>query len=315
MAPPAVSVLMPVYNAGPYLAEAVESVLGQTFADFELVVVDDGSTDDSPAVLARYAADRRMTVARQPNAGITAARLALVGRAAAPLIAMMDADDVARPDRLAVQVEYLRANPDVVLVGSRYGYIDGAGNRLGAPAVPTDHADIDAWHMSGRGCVVHQSTVVFRRAAYDQAGGYSADFPQAEDFDLWLRLAERGRLAVVEPELVQYRIHAASAVRRDPGGYDRAMGRAVRAAVVRRGYDLGRVPFDALDAATQLDWIDRALAVGDARTAGRWAARRFLRAPGWRTGKTLAKAVLGRSPAALAWAGRVRAAVRRRGPV
>src|SRR6476661_6105481 len=127
MTPP-VSVLMPVYNAGRYVAEAVESILGQTYADFEFLIVDDGSTDRSRAILERYAArDPRIRLVSRPNTGYAAALNELLGLARGELVARMDADDVALPERLLRQVNYLRAHPEVVCVGTAVHLIDGGG--------------------------------------------------------------------------------------------------------------------------------------------------------------------------------------------
>jgi glycosyltransferase involved in cell wall biosynthesis len=304
---PAVSVLMPVYNAASYLDEAVSSVLAQTFTDFELVAIDDDSTDDSLAILRRYElADSRVRVFSRPNQGITLTRRELVERSSAPLIAMLDADDVAHADRLALQVGYMRDNPDVVLVGSRYSYIDTDGRPVGAPIVPVSDGGADAWHMSGRGCSIHQSTVIFSREAYQMVGGYSTAYPYMEDFELWLRMAEIGPLAVLDRELVQYRIHPTSSVRRDPGSYDRYMWLGLREAVVRRGYHLDRVPFDDLGTDEQVNWINLAVSVGEHSAARRWAARRFRRSPGWRTFKQFVKTIVSGLPGALAVYERIR---------
>jgi glycosyltransferase involved in cell wall biosynthesis len=299
---PAVSVLMPVYNASRYLDEAVGSVLAQTFTDFELIAINDGSTDDSLAILRRYElADNRVRVFSRPNQGITPTRIELVERSAAPLVAMMDADDVTHPDRLALQVGYMRDHPEVVLVGSRYSYIDPDGRPAGTSIVPVADGGADAWHMSGRGCIVHQSTVMFRREEYSRVGGYSTAYPVAEDYDLWLRLAEVGPLAVLEGELVQYRIHPTSSVRRDPRSYDRYMWQALREAVVRRGYQLESVPFDDLGTDEQVNWINFAIDIKKYRQARVWAGHRFCCRPGWRTWKQWVKSLCGPALSYLDW--------------
>src|SRR5262245_47416384 len=122
---PAVSVLMPVYNAGRFLAPALDSILAQTFADFELIAIDDGSSDGSGKVLAEFAArDRRVCVLTQENCGIVATLNRALELARAPLVARMDADDLSRPDRFAQQVAYLREHPDVAVVSGAMDQID-----------------------------------------------------------------------------------------------------------------------------------------------------------------------------------------------
>jgi glycosyltransferase involved in cell wall biosynthesis len=300
-ADPPITVLMPVYNAGRYLSEAVESVLGQTFGDFELVAVDDGSTDGSADVLAGYAArDPRVRLTRQPvNGGYVRALLAGAAQARGGVIARMDADDVCHPDRLGRQWEFLRGHPDHVAVGTLVTYIDEHGQEIGAPTYPADHAGLDGWHMSGRGCGLCHPTAAYRREAFERVGRYRPEYEPAEDFDLWLRLAEVGRIALLPDRLVRYRVHRQSVSRQRASAQDRAIWRGVRAAVVRRGHPLARVPFADLGEDEQVNWIDLALDVGQAGQARRWAAARVARRPTPQRVKQFGKAALG------PWLGRV----------
>src|SRR4051812_47715917 len=120
MSTPAVSIVMPVYNGAAYLAEAVRSMLGQTFEDYEFVIVDDGSTDRTPRILAEFERqDRRIRVISRANTGIVGALNDGIAAAEAPLVARMDADDVSTPQRLHRQVAYLLDHPEVVVLGSR----------------------------------------------------------------------------------------------------------------------------------------------------------------------------------------------------
>src|SRR5262249_44460136 len=131
MSQPSVSVMMPVYNAERYVGKAIESVLNQTLSDFELVIVNDGSTDGSLEILQEYAArDPRIRLTSRPNVGLVGSRNELLDAARSNLVACMDADDISRSDRLERQVEYLRAHPDCVLVGSRVIIIDPDGQPL-----------------------------------------------------------------------------------------------------------------------------------------------------------------------------------------
>ena len=201
---------MPVYNAEPYLAEAVESILGQTFADFEFLIINDGSTDRSGTILERYAArDRRIRLTSRPNTGYTVALNQLLDLARGEFVARMDADDVALPQRLERQVDYLRAHRDVVCVGSAVQFIDGAGRflRNGHPGM--DHEAIQQRALAGD-CPLNHPSIMMRRAAVQAVGGYHPEFEPAEDLDLWLRLGEVGRLTNLPEVLMKYRQHARS---------------------------------------------------------------------------------------------------------
>jgi glycosyltransferase involved in cell wall biosynthesis len=207
---PTVSVLMPVHNAERYLAEAVESILGQTFADFEFLIIDDGSTDRSRAILERYAAhDERIHLTSRPNTGYTVALNELLGLARGELVARMDADDVALPERLARQVEFLGAHAEVVCVGTAVHMIDAAGRFLRDVHPGMDHEEIQKRALAGD-CPLNHPSVMMRRAAVEAVGRYHPEFEPAEDLDLWLRLGEVGRLVNLPEVLMKYRQHVAS---------------------------------------------------------------------------------------------------------
>ncbi len=204
---PRISVLLPVYNAADYIEEAVQSVLGQTLAEFELIVVDDGSRDESVAVVARHARrDRRIRLFCTAHRGITPALNTAVRHARGELLARMDADDVSRPDRFLRQASYLASHPEVVAVGSSIEIVDPDGAPLGVMPWAETHDEIDRRLMQGRGGIAHPAAMM-RRAAVLQAGVYREEFPAAQDKDLWLRLAEIGRLANLPQPLLRYREH------------------------------------------------------------------------------------------------------------
>jgi len=203
---PRVSVVMPVHNGGPYLEAAVDSILGQTLGDLEFVIIDDGSTDSTGEVLRRYAAaDHRIRVYSQAKAGLVASLNRGCKAARAGYIARMDADDVAFPQRLERQVEFLDREPDVAVVGSAVLRIDEAGRPLTRNVCPTSHADIAA-ALREYTCFTHPS-VMMRTAAWTAVGGYRHAYGPAEDYDLWLRLSERYRLANLPEPLLQYRVY------------------------------------------------------------------------------------------------------------
>ena len=208
---PAVSVLMPVYNAQRYLPSAVQSVLGQTFADFELIVVDDGSADASLDILRRYAAaDPRVRIISRPNAGLVASLNEALAVARGRLVARMDADDICQPERFAKQVAFLDAHPDHVLVGSHVTIMDQHGHLIGRmPDVAFGHERIEH-ALLHRGWPMVHPTVMMRADALRHAGAYRADTWPYEDHDLFLRLGEIGRIENLPDVLLHYRKHAAS---------------------------------------------------------------------------------------------------------
>lgn len=206
--PPRVSVLMPVYNAQRYLSEALDSVLAQTYDDFELIAVDDGSTDRSPRILQGYAKrDGRLRVIRRPNRGIVAALNDGLAQSRGELIARMDGDDTCSPARLEKQIALLDGRPDVVAVGTWATLTDPYGSPTGEQRPAIDHAAIDATLMQGDGSSIIHATTVIRRGALTAVGGWRAEYNWVEDLDLFLRLAEVGKLANVAEDLYRYRRH------------------------------------------------------------------------------------------------------------
>lgn len=201
---PVVSVVMPVFNARRHLEGAVRSMLSQTFELLELIAVDDGSNDGSGAILEELAAgDRRMRVIARPREGITPALNVGIATARGAFIARMDSDDIARPDRLARQVSFLRARPQIAAVGSDYDIIDDEGRVLKTIALPTDPDEI-ARTLKRTNCVAHP-TALIRTAALDGGATYRRAYRLAEDYDLWLRLAEHHGLANLPVVTVGYR--------------------------------------------------------------------------------------------------------------
>lgn len=201
--PPLVSVVMSVYNGEQFLRDACDSILAQSLSHFELIVVDDGSTDGTADLLGGIADPRVRTIARR-HAGLAAALNAGVAEARADLIARMDADDVAAPDRLRLQHQFLLDHPRVALVGTAARIVDYAGTELDLWRPPCDHATIRR-RMIGANQFGHGS-VMFRRTAFDAAGGYREDMPRAQDYDLWLRLLPRVETANLDQVLMTRRV-------------------------------------------------------------------------------------------------------------
>ncbi len=212
-AAPRVSVVMPVFNGARFIGEAIVSVLGNTFSEFELLVIDDGSTDDSVAAANHAAAgDPRVRVITVPHGGVGAARNAGLHAARGEYIANLDADDTMFPARLARQVAYLDKHPECVAIGSRVLAVDDTGTPIRIIVRTYSHEEIDSAHLAGRGGAIWNPTAMFRRDVAVAVGGYRAHLDRTgEDHDLWLRMAEVGRLANFPDVLIRYRIHGNNA--------------------------------------------------------------------------------------------------------
>lgn len=205
---PRVSVVLPVYNGEPFVAEAIGSILAQSFADFEVIALNDGSRDGSGEILDRIArTDRRVIVLHQTNAGIIAALNSGLALARGEFIARMDADDVAHPERFARQLAFLDAHPDIAVVGSAVTLIDESGRPIRDVAYPATPEAVAEFLETGA-ALAHPS-VMMRRHAVRAVGGYRAAYRHAEDYDLWLRMAQRYRLANLPDRLLLYRQHPA----------------------------------------------------------------------------------------------------------
>jgi len=205
---PRVSVVMPVRNALRFLRPAMESVLRQSFESFELIVVDDGSTDGTGDALAGYRDPRVRVLRNEGRHGVVQALTVGMGAARGEYVARMDGDDLSHPKRLGTQVAFLDRERAIVLVGSCANVIDEAGVVVGVMRVPTSSEEIHRL-LPKRNTFIHPS-VLFRRQAVLEVGGYQAVRPgasMAQDYHLWLRLEERYRLANLAEPLLDYRVH------------------------------------------------------------------------------------------------------------
>jgi glycosyltransferase involved in cell wall biosynthesis len=201
---PAVSIVMATKNYGRFLPDAVGSVLAQTFADWELVVVDDGSNDETPKIISRYRNDPRIRYFRSDKLGQSRAKNLGIGMSRAQLIAFLDADDVWLPTKLEKQLALFNEHPETGVVFCRRSFIDHLGNPL--PARPTS----TLW----RGSVLEQlfvqnficfSSAILRRQIFSHIGMFDVQFDLAIDYDLWLRVAKHYTFDFVDEQLVQYR--------------------------------------------------------------------------------------------------------------
>ena len=213
---PLVSVVIPVYNGERFLRESLESVFAQTFQDYEIVCVDDGSTDGSCALLKQYGG--RVKLIQQANAGQSAARNAGVQEATGAFVAFLDQDDRWSPSKLAQQVAVLNAEPDVVLVHCNYDRMDGDGRVLVAGAALVERASALASPL-GRligEALVFPSAMMVRRDVFQRVGGFDPELRGFEDFDLIARLKPQGHFVLLNESGMDYRLHG--------GGFTRAGG-------------------------------------------------------------------------------------------
>jgi glycosyltransferase involved in cell wall biosynthesis len=282
---PRVSVVMPVYNGQRYLAASVESILAQTLTDFEFIIVDDGSTDHSLAMLREYAErDGRIRIQSRPNTGISGALNDGLAMARAELIARMDADDVAMPERFERQVAYLDAHPECVALGTSVELIDPAGLPIGVHQSNLLHEDIERQLLKGRGGSLYHPSAMMRRRAVEQVGKYRPQYNDSEDLDLWLRLAEIGRLANLPEPLLKYRRHLESVTHRKYENQWKLKRAIVTEAYQRRGQpmpvDWSFEPWKPKPVAHQLrEWAWMALKAGNRSAARRHAIEAWRRSP------------------------------------
>jgi glycosyltransferase involved in cell wall biosynthesis len=199
-----VSVVMAVYNGRTQIERTVKTILNQTLTSFELIIVDDGSSDGTDTLLQRLAAaDSRVNVVRQKNTGLTRALLNGCNLAQGRYIARQDVGDISRPDRLAEQMNYLDQHSEVVLCCSIVELIGPHGELLGIHKFPEDVEEATRVWLENGSSPNHSSTM-FRTDVYRRVGGYRAEFRTTQDHDLWYRLMEHGKLGCVQKRLVQY---------------------------------------------------------------------------------------------------------------
>lgn len=201
---PLVSIVLPVYNAGKYLKEAIQSILDQSYTNFELIIINDGSTDDSEKLIRSYT-DKRICYVFQQNTGLAGALNTGLKTAKGKYIARQDQDDISLVDRLQKQVEFLESHPNINLLGTR------------ATVFTDDHKEMKMHDHATEPAVLRfdllfdnpfvHSSVMFRKDAIDQIGSYNTDRSYYEDFELWSRFAFYGQVANLKDVLVKYRHH------------------------------------------------------------------------------------------------------------
>jgi hypothetical protein len=205
---PRLTVFTPFYTNLEYFHETIRSVLSQSFPDYEYLMVNDGPVENARAIEDRYRDSRIRIITTTTPLGLSGSRDFGLRQARGELIAFIDSDDFCEPGRFAKQVAFLDSHPDHVLVGSALRYVDEQSRTIGSRSYPQDDAIIRRSIVIAN-CVA-QPSVMARTAKLIEAGGYSHDFPAAEDYDLWLRLAALGKFHNLQEQLVAYRIHLAS---------------------------------------------------------------------------------------------------------
>lgn len=204
---PLVSVVMPTYNGERFLRPAIESILNQTFRDFELILIDDGSTDSTPRILAEYHDARLLVLTNEHNLGIAGATNRGLAAARGRYVALQDHDDISLPHRFQTQVDFLESHPDIALVGSAAKLIDENGAAYGDYVEPEDDVELK-WEALFR-CPINHTSVMVRRRVLLDVGGYSTDtmLRVASDYDLLSRIVMRYRVANLSQPLVKWRRH------------------------------------------------------------------------------------------------------------
>jgi glycosyltransferase involved in cell wall biosynthesis len=203
---PAISVVMSVYNGEAFLAKSVESILNQTFGDFEFIIINDGSTDKTAEILSEYVKrDQRVRVFPQQNRGRAESLNRGIQLAKADLIARMDADDVSLPNRFIEQLKFMNAHPEVGLLGAAIEWVTPEGPRLLVEHLPIEDGALRATML--RSNPFRHPTIMMRKDIVLSLGGYRKVLLDADDYDLWLRMAERTQLANLAHALVLYRVH------------------------------------------------------------------------------------------------------------
>jgi glycosyltransferase involved in cell wall biosynthesis len=201
-----ITIVMPVYNGAKYIRRAIDSLLGQTYKDFELLIINDGSTDTSADIVNSYKDPRIKLLTNPKNMGLVETRNRGVKEAGTEFVGFLDADDIAMSDRLEKQIYFLDAHSEVILLGGCAVHIDSDGNKTGTTwneAVPSEEMPIE---LLFRNCFV-QSTVLMRKDRIPEVL-YRSGFAPAEDYDLWVRLARIGQVANLPDVLVKYRVHS-----------------------------------------------------------------------------------------------------------
>ena len=203
---PKISVVMSVYNGGKYLYESVNSILKQTYSDFEFIVIDDGSTDNTNIYLESIN-DSRFILIHQENKGLTASLNKAISLSKGEYIARQDADDISLPDRLEKQIKFLENNKDYVLVGSYAYLINEISEQTGIYKLPLTDTEI-RWTLLFRNPFCHSTVMIRADCLRNKEIKYNESIKTAQDYEFWSRIVKFGKIANIDEALVKYRMHA-----------------------------------------------------------------------------------------------------------
>ncbi|MEH2048723.1 FkbM family methyltransferase [Nostoc sp.] len=268
-----VSVIIPIWNSERYLAEAIESVINQTFPDFELIALDDGSTDQSLQILKNFAQkDSRIKIISCEHQGYSPLLNLGLSMAKGEYIARMDSDDICISERFEKQVAFLDSHLDYVAVGSQALRIDPEGDPIGYINFPLDHDAIDTSQMNGKGKIMHPASMI-RQKVLLEINGYRPEFEPGEDYDLFLRLAEVGKLANLPNVLLKYRMHTKNVTVEKKEHHQRVKQQALQEAYNRQNLNQERVPTILINDSPSQEsdfrflWMEMALSYGSYQSA------------------------------------------------
>ena len=256
---PEVTVLTSCYNASRWLREAIDSILGQTFEDFEFILVDDGSTDDTWSIIQAYRdRDQRIVAIRKTNTGLTDSLNVGIANARGAWIARLDADDLCEADRLAEQFSFVRNHQEVVLLGTGDLEINEQGGVIKKQRYPSDHGTL-VRHLRRVQRFFSHSTAFFRRDTALDACCYNPLFRKSQDWDFWMRFSERGRIACLKKCLVRVRKHPGQVTNSPAGSSQLVYGTAASICHFLRigGYPDPSTGSDAVAWKGFLEWIER----------------------------------------------------------
>jgi glycosyltransferase involved in cell wall biosynthesis len=202
---PEISVLMSVFNSEKWLKSSIDSVLSQSEDEFEFIIINDGSTDNTSSILKSYK-DDRIIIVDQENRGLTKSLNVGLNLAKGKYIARIDADDISMQNRLDVQKKFMEENPDIALVGSDAIIIDEKGNKVGHAKYPTSHTMLSNKLYNFKSVFPH-SSIFFRKNIIMKGGGYNENFIRSQDYDLYLRISEEYKIACINKPLLNLRLN------------------------------------------------------------------------------------------------------------
>lgn len=218
MIAPAVTVLMPAFNAERFISSSIRSVLAQDFPDFELLVIDDGSTDETARMVESFRDDRIRLLRHESNRGLVATLNEGLSEAKGTWVARHDADDLSRKDRITRQLAFLRENPEDLIVASEARLIDERNRTRGILRLPRARHQL-RWDLCFRNPIPHSSVMMHRKKILEVFGGYPQS-AASEDYALWSRVAASNRIGLIKRPLVDYRIHSSSIMMSSGKGAD-----------------------------------------------------------------------------------------------